>query len=219
MNLVLRVAVAASLVLIAGCTPKQPAQDAAAGGKREATLEDIVAKRLGPGTWKLVPPYEIWIKATIRTGYFATEAHRKSDMYQADGTHTFTHGGMHKGDEMARMPSGAVWIAESAGSGLTKVHTLAELLPDDETLRACTQVSELVKILGPRQLPTDGWGSPEGMHSSAGWRAFSLKNGVLETLAVFALTIKTSTDKDARIEGLEVRRGSSNNHRSSAPSS
>jgi len=61
--------------------------------------------------------------------------------------------------------------------------------PSIEQLKACDTVAKLKELLGRGMPGFDGWGGPEGMHSSHSWVCFSpLPNQRLAYLKVFAHT-------------------------------
>lgn len=84
-------------------------------------------------------------------------------------------------------------------------------IPADDKIRSCKTVAELKEILGPGQPSFDGWGGPDGIHSSHSWVCFSpAGKDRLTYISVFADTLfheEQQAKGVTQVNKLRIRRG------------
>lgn len=104
---------------------------------------------------------------------------------------------------------GAKTLGTSIGTdSVTMQHTYRTSLPLDAAILQAKTEGDLVAVLGQPHHPSDLWSVGETMHTSAGWRFFSLsERTLLQTLSVHCLLKQSKGESDWQVEGIELRRG------------
>jgi hypothetical protein len=112
-------------------------------------------------------------------------------------------------DNAAPSYSGQKTVGESIGTlGVVHQHVYRTSLPLDTAILQAKTEGDLIAILGQPHHPSDFWSVGETMHTSAGWRFFSLSERTfLQTLSVYCLLKQSKGESDWQVEGIELRRG------------
>ncbi len=100
-------------------------------------------------------------------------------------------------------------IGEIGGYSERDIARFTNCLPATKTVAKFTTLSELESAFGPNQRRfVDGWGGPDGLHTTAGWTFFTKESADrLRFMDVFAHLSHARGAKDSSIDIIEIREG------------
>jgi hypothetical protein len=160
-----------------------------------------------PGDYKLPSAWGGMSRVTARSGFFTTKDGSKETGEQL----RFDMLTLRNPTVASRFGSRFIW--EDAGLAkegrrMGHIHAYRASLPLDSELVAAHKLSSLTNLFGASHDPTDAWGDQLKIHSTAGWRFFSLgRTNTLETLSVFCMVVRRSGESDSDVDSIIVKRG------------